>query len=137
MDHQQFGLAHFVAKRALWAYLHSRSFILVTDPVEVDNLVLDGESVLFGECSSASSLFTPGHSPGSLSLYFPNEKALFCGDAIPLKGDVPNYDSYSLTLSSLEKLEKLTSIECSSLLGMIHYLIRPPCMNCSMRARII
>ena len=86
-------------------------FTLVADPVEVDKLVSDGESVLFGECSSVSFLFTPGHSLGSLSLYFPNEKALFVGDAIPLKGDIPNYDSYSMTLSSLEKLEKLANIE--------------------------
>ncbi|MDD1758662.1 MAG: MBL fold metallo-hydrolase [Methanotrichaceae archaeon] len=86
-------------------------FALVADPVKVDKLVSDGESVLFDECSSVSFLFTPGHSPGSLSLYFPNEKALFTGDAIPVKGDIPNYDSFRLMQSSLEKLEKLTGIE--------------------------
>ncbi len=86
-------------------------FTLVADPVEVDRLVLDGESVLFGKSGSVNFISTPGHSPGSLSLCFPNENALFTGDAIPLKGDIPNYDSYSLTISSLEKLEQLIGIE--------------------------
>jgi len=86
-------------------------FALVAEPVEVDRLICDGESIRFGEHSSVRSIHTPGHSPGSMSLYFHKNKVLFTGDAIPLKGDIPNYDSYSQTLSSLEKLEKLTNIE--------------------------
>lgn len=86
-------------------------FSLVADPVEVEKLISDGETIQFGKNDSVNFIHTPGHSPGSISLYFPNEKALFSGDAIPLKDDIPNYDSYSLTLSSLEKLEKLTGIE--------------------------
>jgi hydroxyacylglutathione hydrolase len=86
-------------------------FTLVDNPVEVDKLICDGDIIRFGQHSSASFIHTPGHSPGSVSLYFPDDKALFTGDAIPVKGDIPNYDSYSQTLSSLEKLEKLTDLE--------------------------
>jgi hydroxyacylglutathione hydrolase len=86
-------------------------FTLVADPVVVDRLIYDKESIRLGQHSSAIFIHTPGHSPGSVSLYFPENKALFTGDAIPIKGDIPNYDSYSQTLSSLEKLEKMIGIK--------------------------
>jgi hydroxyacylglutathione hydrolase len=86
-------------------------FTLAADPVEVDKLISDGETIQLVKHGFANFIHTPGHSPGSISLYFPNEKALFTGDAIPLRGDIPNYDSYSQTLTSLEKLKKLNDIE--------------------------
>jgi hydroxyacylglutathione hydrolase len=86
-------------------------FTLVPEPVKVDKLISDEESIRLGENSSVRSIHTPGHSPGSVSLYFTENKALFTGDAIPLKGDIPNYDSYNQTLTSLEKLENLKNIE--------------------------
>jgi glyoxylase-like metal-dependent hydrolase (beta-lactamase superfamily II) len=55
-------------------------------------------------------IHTPGHSPGSISLYFPNNKLVFTGDTLFKNGvgrtDVPRSDSEKLG-SSLKKLFKL------------------------------
>ena len=55
-------------------------------------------------------LHTPGHSPGSISLYFPALKALFSGDLIFAGGvgitDVPGGD-FERLISSIEKIAQL------------------------------
>lgn len=43
-------------------------------PLEEGNLILGRESF--------QVILAPGHSPGSIGLYWPREKALFCGDVI-------------------------------------------------------
>jgi glyoxylase-like metal-dependent hydrolase (beta-lactamase superfamily II) len=43
-------------------------------PMEEGDLVMGGKNF--------KVLLTPGHSPGSICLYWPDEKALFCGDVI-------------------------------------------------------
>ncbi len=48
--------------------------------VEV-NLVLDGEEVVLGG-ETFRVLLLPGHSPGSIGLYSPSRKVVFCGDVI-------------------------------------------------------
>lgn len=50
------------------------------DPVPVDETLQNGErlNVLGG----ATVVRIPGHSPGSIPLYFPSERLLICGDAI-------------------------------------------------------
>jgi glyoxylase-like metal-dependent hydrolase (beta-lactamase superfamily II) len=53
---------------------------------------------------------TPGHSPGSVSIYWPEQKALFAGDLIFKEGlgrtDLPGGDG-ALLKASIKKLEKL------------------------------
>lgn len=53
---------------------------------------------------------TPGHTPGSISIYFPDEKIVFTGDTL-FKGSIGRYDfSYSdknLLKKSLKRLLKL------------------------------
>lgn len=55
-------------------------------------------------------LHTPGHSPGSISLYWPEKKALFTGDAVFSMGvgrtDFPGGDG-NLLRESIEKLARL------------------------------
>ena len=57
-------------------------------------------------------LSTPGHTPGSISLYFPEEKVLFSGDTLFQMGygrtDLPG-GNYGLLLDSLERLFSLPS----------------------------
>jgi hydroxyacylglutathione hydrolase len=45
------------------------------------NLVLDGEELVLGG-ETFRVLLLPGHSPGSIGLYSPERKVLFCGDVI-------------------------------------------------------
>jgi len=55
-------------------------------------------------------LHTPGHSPGSISLYWPEKKALFTGDAVFYMGvgrtDLPGGDGHLLR-ESIERLSRL------------------------------
>ena len=55
-------------------------------------------------------LLTPGHSPGSLSIYWPRHKVLVTGDVVFAQGvgrvDLPGGDSKALR-QSVERLEKL------------------------------
>ncbi|HII98440.1 MAG TPA: MBL fold metallo-hydrolase, partial [Methanoregula sp.] len=50
---------------------------------------------------------TPGHSAGSVSLLLPAEGALFCGDAVPVDGDLPVYED---PIQSLQSIKKLTAV---------------------------
>lgn len=59
---------------------------------------------------------SPGHSPGSVCLYLPKEKALFTGDVIFRDGigrtDLPGGDGYKLK----ESIRRLSGLEVSYLL---------------------
>lgn len=67
----------------------------------------DGESLGVSGIE-ARVLFTPGHTPGSLSLYLPNEQLLLAGDTL-FKGsvgrtDLPGGDHGDLIMSIRERL---------------------------------
>lgn len=65
-------------------------------------------SFLGEECQVFS---TPGHTPGSLSYYFPAVKAIFCGDVLFYRSvgrtDLPGGDAATLTRSIREKIFSL------------------------------
>ena len=52
----------------------------ITSP-PADDYLEPGEQIIIGK-QKFEVLFTPGHSPGSVSLYCAKEKILFCGDLI-------------------------------------------------------
>jgi hydroxyacylglutathione hydrolase len=80
----------------------------------VDFHLREGDLHAVGEVFQV--LETPGHSPGSLSLYWPKRKALFTGDAVFAGGvgrtDFPEGDDQALSKS----LDKLASLEADLLL---------------------
>jgi hydroxyacylglutathione hydrolase len=49
---------------------------------------------------------TPGHSAGSVSLRVQGEGTLFCGDAVPVEGDLPVYDDAKESVYSIKKLKR-------------------------------
>ena len=53
---------------------------------------------------------TPGHSPGSVSLLALGEGALFCGDAVPVDGDLPVYDDAWQSVRSVKKIQAIRGI---------------------------
>jgi hydroxyacylglutathione hydrolase len=55
-------------------------------------------------------IHTPGHSPGSISLFMPREGVLFSGDAIPVPGEVPVYDDALASIQSVERLRGLAGV---------------------------
>ena len=71
--------------------------------VEIDHSLAPGETVSAGSLS-ASVLHTPGHTEGSICLYFPSEKKLIAGDTL-FAGSIGRTDlpggSYQKILRSL------------------------------------
>ena len=53
---------------------------------------------------------TPGHSPGSISLFLHSEGVLFSGDAIPVAGDLPVYDDALASVQSIRRLRGINGI---------------------------
>jgi glyoxylase-like metal-dependent hydrolase (beta-lactamase superfamily II) len=84
---------------------------LVEGPVRVDRLLADGDRIGIGGSRSLAVLHTPGHSPGSISLFLEDEGVLISGDALPVKGAIPVYDDPVASLGSIEKLEGLTGVK--------------------------
>lgn len=86
--------------------------MLVGGSVHVDHLLMDGISLTSGMPGSGEIrvMHTPGHSPGSISLFIPECGALFSGDAIPVPGDLPVYDDALASVQSMQWLRQLGGI---------------------------
>lgn len=84
---------------------------LVAGPVAVDKLVAGGGTVYLENGIRCHVIHTPGHSQGSISLWFAEEKALFSGDALLVPGDLPIYEDISTCLSSIATLQTIDGVE--------------------------
>jgi glyoxylase-like metal-dependent hydrolase (beta-lactamase superfamily II) len=78
-----------------------------TEAPVVDHVHEDGEVFRVGACE-ARVIHTPGHSPGSVCLWFAADRVLFTGDTL-FRGsvgrtDLPGGDSGSLVRSIRERL---------------------------------
>ncbi len=85
-------------------------YSLVGGSVNIDYLVEEGDILDLGDGLSIEVIHTPGHSEGSISLWLPADRALFSGDAVPLPGDIPIYDDYESSISSINKLKAVEGI---------------------------
>lgn len=85
---------------------------LVGGPVHVDNAVSDGDLIdLHGKgAGTLQVIHTPGHSPGSISLFLQEKGVCFSGDAIPVPGDLPVYDDVLASVRSIKRLRELPRI---------------------------
>jgi len=84
---------------------------LVKRSVRVDRIVEDGDILDLGAGLGIEVLQTPGHSPGSISLWMQEEEALFSADAIPLTGEMPIYDDIHLSIGSIQRLRRMEGIK--------------------------
>ena len=87
---------------------------LVGGSVTVDQCLAHGNMLAIGKGIFLTVLHTPGHSPGSISLWEPKQGMLISGDAVPVPGDMPVFEDFS---ASLESLERLTSCGADLLLS--------------------
>ncbi|MEZ5393646.1 MAG: MBL fold metallo-hydrolase [Bryobacterales bacterium] len=80
------------------------------EQVEVDHFLEEGDQVDFAGRSFAV-LFTPGHSPGSISLYSPDDNLIVSGDVLFRdsigRTDLPGGDFDTLMESIKQKLYPL------------------------------
>jgi hydroxyacylglutathione hydrolase len=85
---------------------------LVGGSVKLDHVLVDGDVIDPDgtEEYTLQVLHTPGHSAGSVSFLLQAEGALFCGDAVPVEGDLPVYDDAKESVRSLKKLKRIRGI---------------------------
>lgn len=77
---------------------------------QIDIFLQEGELEIGGK-DKIQALHTPGHSPGSLSFYFPGERALITGDAV-FHGSIGRTDFPDGNLEALGKsVQKLAQLE--------------------------
>lgn len=85
-------------------------YTLVKESVSVDEVIKEGDSILPEEGITIKVLETPGHSLGSVSYIYEEERVVFTGDAIPDVKDFPIFVDEKMSEESLGKLEKLKNI---------------------------
>lgn len=77
-------------------------------PLKADRLLKDGDTIALGT-GKLEVLHTPGHSPGSISLYFPG--SVICGDTLFKSSvgrwDLPPRGSHAVLQESLLRLARL------------------------------
>lgn len=86
-------------------------FHLLSEDVQVDCPINDGDEMELEEGIRIRALSTKGHSHGSMS-YILNQELVFTGDAIPVENDVPIFVDYGESLRSLTKLSELPDVSC-------------------------
>ena len=84
---------------------------LVGGSVQVDRTLRDGDVLHLENGLTLQVLHTPGHSPGSISLWLAEDGALFSGDAVPIAGDMPIYQDILESVRSIEMLASIPEIK--------------------------
>jgi hydroxyacylglutathione hydrolase len=86
-------------------------FELVEGPVPVSRELREGDTLSWDKGKTIRVLETPGHSLGSISLFFKEERALFTGDAVPAAGTIPIYVDPKVSITSIQKLAKIPGVK--------------------------
>ncbi|MFO8085154.1 MAG: MBL fold metallo-hydrolase [Desulfobacterales bacterium] len=84
---------------------------LVEGPVEIDRFIIDGEILELENGIICKIVHTPGHSKGSVSLLFEEDKSLFTADALISPGNLPIYENISNSIASVRSLQKIENLE--------------------------
>lgn len=83
---------------------------LVGGSVRVTRQLADGDEIDLGDIT-LRVIFTPGHSPGSISLFCPQDGILLTGDAIPPTNGLPLYYHLAESRQSLRRLAELKDVK--------------------------
>lgn len=84
---------------------------LVEGSVAIGRTLEDGETIQLDERLAIKVFHTPGHSPGSVSFFLENDRALFCGDAILLPGQMPIFENLPSCMDSIRKLKAIEGVD--------------------------
>lgn len=79
-------------------------FNLADRSVKIDEFISDKQEIIVEDELTMKFIHSPGHSKGSLNIQFIEDRILFTADSIPLKNDIPNYDSYIDLINSLTSI---------------------------------
>jgi hydroxyacylglutathione hydrolase len=79
--------------------------------VPVDRTLQEGDVLHLEGGPDLRVLHTPGHSPGSLSLWLAEDGALITADAIPIAGEMPIYQDILASVRSAQMLAAIPEIK--------------------------
>ena len=85
-------------------------YSLLSESVEVDVPLRDGDIVTLEDGIKIRALLTPGHSIGSMSFVLGNDFA-FTGDAIPVAHDLPIFVDYKESIYSIDRINELSEVQ--------------------------
>jgi glyoxylase-like metal-dependent hydrolase (beta-lactamase superfamily II) len=86
------------------------------EPVRVDEHLADGDRLDLA--GGTRVIFTPGHTPGHLSLYLERPKVLVAGDALTAEGGHLNGPNPSMTLemrTAIQSIRRLADLEIDTI----------------------
>lgn len=84
---------------------------LAGKPIQVTRTLEDGDEFDLGGGTTLQVVFTPGHSPGSMSLLCPHDGTLITADAIQPVGGLPLYTDVDQTRASMQRLAALPGVK--------------------------
>jgi hydroxyacylglutathione hydrolase len=84
---------------------------LVAGSTRVDRVLADGDTIELEKNISVKVIYTPGHSKGSISLFFEEDGVLISGDCVLLPGQLPIYDQVREGAASVRKLRRLSNVK--------------------------
>jgi len=88
-----------------------RFYSLAGQPVAIQKKLEDGQEIDLGGGITLKVIFTPGHSPGSISLFCPQDGSLIVADAIQPVDRLPLYIDLADTRRSLQLLLALEGVQ--------------------------
>lgn len=89
-------------------------FNLVDRSVKIDDFIENKQVLKIPDGPTLHCIESPGHSKGSINLWFAEDQILFTADSIPLKDDIPNYYNYHQLMHSLQRIRH--NLACQILL---------------------
>jgi hydroxyacylglutathione hydrolase len=100
-------------ERSAKHFLHIRQ---TCPPPHVDGNLMDSDEITIGT-SKGSVVSLPGHTPGSIGIWFPEERVFFTGDTIFAGGQVGRTDyAYSDKTKFIDSIRKVFNLPDDTLL---------------------
>jgi hydroxyacylglutathione hydrolase len=86
-------------------------YSLAGQSVQVHQKLQDGDEIDLGGGTTLRVIFTPGHSPGSICLFCPQDGSLIVGDVLQPVDGLPLYNDLVQTRNSLKRLMDLSGVK--------------------------
>lgn len=91
--------------------IHAFYTVAGKEAVRMTDLLEDGDIIDLGNGVTLEVIWTPGHSPGSITLFCPKEGTLVTADIVPPTGGLPLYMDAHQVRASLRRLAALPDVK--------------------------